>query len=250
MPPVSADAPIIRMPVLTETLTAVWNLLFDLSEELPDNWCLIGGLMVGLFGVQYGRTGWRPTDDGDVLVDIRAEPSALRRISGFLTARDLQPDPSPEGILHRFKGVAGSGNILIDVLAPDNVGPRADLTTTRGGRTIEVPGGTQALNRAEEIKVNIGGRTGRIPRPNLVGAILIKLAALNLPGDSERHIQDLAFLLSVIPDPLGSRSTVTRAERRKLGACALTDRNHLAWNWLTDEDANAGHAALRLLREQ
>jgi len=183
VPPVNADAPIIRMPVLTETLTAVWNLLFDLSEELPDNWCLIGGLMVGLFGVQYGRTGWRPTDDGDVLVDIRAEPSALRRISGFLTARDLQPDPSPEGILHRFKGVAGSGNILIDVLAPDNVGPRADLTTTRGGRTIEVPGGTQALNRAEEIKVNIGGRTGRIPRPNLVGAILIKLAALNLPGD-------------------------------------------------------------------
>jgi len=244
---VRSDGSIIRMPVLTETLTVVWHLLFDLAEELPETWCLIGGLMVGLYGVQYGRTGIRPTADGDVLVDIRADPSALRRASDFLTARNLQPDPAPDGILHRFKGVVSSGNILVDVLAPDNVGPRADLTTTPGGRTIAVPGGTQALNRAEHARVQVGDRIGRISRPNLVGAILIKLAALNLPGNSERHHQDLAFLLSVMPDPLESSTTVTRQERRRLGACRLKDRSHSAWNSLTNDEANAGHAALLLL---
>jgi hypothetical protein len=246
---VKADAPDIRMPVLTETLTAVWHLLFDLAEQLPDTWCLIGGLMVALYGVEHGRTGIRPTADGDVLVDTRAEPSALRRMSNFLIANNLDPDPAPDGILHRFKGTIHADEIVIDVLAPDHLGLRADLTTRPGGRTIEVPGGTQALSRAEYVEVHVGDRTGRIQRPNLVGAIIVKLAALELPGDSDRHLQDLTFLFSLMPDPLASRSTLTRPERRKLGACALTDRNHRAWNWLTNEDADAGHAALRLLSD-
>ena len=35
--------------------------------------------------------------------------------------------------------------LAIDVLAPEGVGARADLSTEAPGRTIEVPGGTQAL---------------------------------------------------------------------------------------------------------
>jgi hypothetical protein len=244
---VSDETVLIRLPDLGDTLTRVWHLLFHLSEEVPDVWCLIGGLMVALYGVQHGRTDIRPTADGDVLVDIRADPSALRQVSSFLTGRDLNPDPAPDGILHRFKGTVHSDEIVIDVLAPDHVGERADLTTTAGGRTIEVPGGTQALSQTEYVQVNVGGRTGRIQRPNLVGAILVKLAALQVPCDPGRHFQDLAFLLSLIPDPLAARSTLTSPERRKLRACALTDRNHPAWNWLTNDQANAGHAALRLL---
>ena len=74
MPPVSTDAPVIRMPVLTETLTAVWHLLFDLSEELPDNWCLIGGLMVGLRPAPGG-----PPVPGGVEM-TRGRPRGLRGI--------------------------------------------------------------------------------------------------------------------------------------------------------------------------
>ena len=247
MPPMSNETAVIHLPDLGETLTKVWHLLFDLSEGVPDVWCLIGELMVALYGIDHGRTDTRPTADGDVLVDIRADPSALREISNFLTARDLRPDLAPDGIVHRFIGIVHSDEIVIDVLAPDHVGERADLTTTPGGRTIEVPGGTQALSRTEDVKVHVGGRTGRIRRPNLVGAILIKLAAQQVAGDTERHFQDLAFLLSLVPDPMAARPTLTGPERRKLHAGELADRTHPAWNWLTNDHASAGHAALRLL---
>jgi type IV secretory pathway TrbD component len=66
----------------------------------------------------------------------------------------------------------------MDVLAPDNVGPRANLTTTPPGRTVEVPGGTQALHRVEEVEVVLaGGSRGLVPRPDLLGAIVIKAGA-------------------------------------------------------------------------
>lgn len=77
------------------------------------------------------------------------------------------------------------------MLAPDHVGVRADLTTTPPGRTIEVPGGTRALQRSERITVQVAGRTGLIPRPDLVGAMLVKLAATGLPGDPARMIPDV-----------------------------------------------------------
>jgi hypothetical protein len=100
--------------------------------------------------------------------DIRADPLALRRIAEFLTAHSLDPDPGPDGLVHRLKGYVDSDQIVIDVLAPDNVGSRADLTTSPPGRTIQVPGGTQALSRAEHVRVAVGGRVGLIPRPNLL----------------------------------------------------------------------------------
>jgi hypothetical protein len=235
------------MPPLGRALTSVWHLLFDLCEEAPGVWCLIGGLMVALHGLEHGRTDARPSADGDVLVDIRAEPTALRRVAALLVAKSLRLDPGPDGLLHRFKGTVDSDEISIDVLAPDNVGSRADLTTIRPGRTIQVPGGTQALRRTECVHLQVEGRTGQIPRPNLVAAIVGKSAALNLPGDPQRHQHDLAFLLALLPDPLTARAALSPNERRRLRACPLADRTHRAWALVPDADASAGHAALRLL---
>ncbi|UMG92276.1 hypothetical protein [Nocardioides sp. TF02-7] len=79
-------------------------------------------------------------------------------------------------------------------------GERADLTTTPPGRTIEVPGGTQALSRAEGITVVHAGRRGTIPRPILLAAIVGKAAATALPGP-ERHYRDRALLCALVPDP-------------------------------------------------
>ena len=243
-----SDSPqVIVLPPLGRALTHVWHLLFDLADELPDVWCLIGGLMVALHGMEHGRTDARPSADGDVLVDVRADPTALHRITAFLTARSLEPDPGPDGILHRFKGAVDSEEILIDVLAPDHVGARADLTTSPPGRTIQVPSGTQALHRSEYVQVQVEGRIGQIPRPSLLAAIIAKAAALNLPGDSQRHQHDLAFLLALMPDPMLTRSSLSETERRKLRACPLIDRSHRAWAYLPEADANAGHAVLRLL---
>ena len=79
------------------------------------------------------------------------------------------------------------------------------------------------------------------------GAFLGKAAALNLPGDSQRHYHDLAFLLALMPDPGTARTELSGHERRRLRACPLTSRAHPAWARLPEEDADAGHAALRLL---
>lgn len=245
----SESPPVIVMPPLGQSLTHVWHLLFDLEESLPGVWCLIGGLMVALHGLEHDRYDWRPSADADVLVNIRADPAALRRIAEFLTTppRSLKGDPGPDGILHRFIRHAGAEKIVIDVLAPDNLGRRADLTTSPPGRTIQVPGGTQALNRAEYVRIQVEDRVGRVSRPALPASIIAKAAALNLPGESERHTQDLAFLLSLMRDPLGARSALSANERGKLRACPLTDRHHRAWRYLPETDADAGHAALRLL---
>ena len=238
--------PGILMPPLSPALTALWHLLFDLTEEMPTGWCLIGGQMVTLHGIEHGRTDIRPSVDGDVLVDVRADPLALRQVVHFLELRAFEPDPGPDGLLHRFKRKLDADFVIVDILAPDNVGARADLTTSPPGHTLEVPGGTQALNRTQRVRVTVANRSGEIPRPSILAAILGKAAAVYLPGDGA-HLHDLAFLLSLVPDPVGIRSELKPAERRKLRACALVDRAHPVWNSQPAERANAGHAALRLL---
>jgi hypothetical protein len=237
----------VRIPPLGPALTALWHLLFELSDRFPGAWCLIGGQMVTLHGLEQGRAEARPTVDGDVLVDIRVAPAALRQVADFLQHRSLEPDPDPDGKVHRFTRPLGNNFIIVDVLAPDNVGHRADLTTSPPGRTLEVPGGTQALARVERVRVLVEGRLGEIPRPTILGAILIKTAAVNLPGGSERHLIDLAFVLSLLANPVQERGTLTASERTKLRACPLLDREHAAWRSLREQEANAGYAALRLL---
>src|SRR5258706_5616722 len=77
-------------------------------------------------------------------------------------------------------------------------------------------------------RYKLRARIGRIPRPSLLAAIIAKAAALNLPGDSQRHQHDLAFLLALMPDPMSTRSALSETERRKLRACPLIDRSHRA----------------------
>jgi hypothetical protein len=235
------------MPPLVPALTTLWHLLFELSTYMPANWCLIGGQMVLLHGLEHGRTDARPSVDGDVLVDVRAASAALRQLAGFLVDRSYEPDPGPDGDVHRFKRPFENQFIVVDILAPDNLGRRVDLTTSPPGRTMETPGGTQALARVERIQIVVGGQLGEVPRPNLLGAILIKASAVNLPGRAERHVADLAFLLTLLADPMREQSSLSAGEKRKLRSSGLLDRQSLGWRLLPAAQANAGYAALRLL---
>src|SRR5579864_8991739 len=47
-----------------------------------------------------------------------------------------------DGIGHRYVSSTfqGPGRVVFDVLAPDNVGERADLTTSPPARTVSAPG--------------------------------------------------------------------------------------------------------------
>jgi hypothetical protein len=168
--------------LFTTALVELWGVLLDLSEYVPHVWSLIGGQMVLLHGLEHGRTPSAASADLDVLADVQSDQQSLRRLVAALERLGFAPaGMSPQGnLLHRYHRGEEPGRLVVDLLAPDNLGPRADLTTTPPGRTLEVPGGRQAVQRMEAVRVQLGQRIGHIRRPNLLGAIVAKAAALSI----------------------------------------------------------------------
>ena len=133
----------VRLPPLAGGQADSWAALLELASALGDNWLVVGGQMVFLHEVERRAANVRPTDDVDVVVDLRAEPAGLVRIHGALVAAGFAQDrPNPDGAAHRYR----RGGAVFDVLAPDNVGVRAQLDLG-AGRTVEAPGTTQAFHR-------------------------------------------------------------------------------------------------------
>ena len=57
--------------------------------------------------------------------------------------------------------------------------------TAPPNRTIEVPGGTQALARTQVVTVVHEGRVGHLPRPTLLAALVLKAAASGVDTGAE-----------------------------------------------------------------
>ena len=75
---------------------------------------------------------------------------------------------------------------------------------------------------------------------------MIKAAAVNNDPNPRRHVRDVAFLCSLVNDPLVLRQSMTRKDRQRLaGVKALHDRNHEAWRLI--DDAELGFAVFNLL---
>lgn len=226
----------IILPVAESLSRAAWEAILDLSLMRPTGWTLIGAQMVALHAYENGRDPPRFSEDVDVIVDVRILRSATEDLAEDLLRSGYAFDgASPEGIGHRFV----RGEVRVDVLAPDGLGERARLVTVRPAKTIQVPGGTQALHRTEMIEVRIGDREGVVPRPNLLGAILVKARAVAVDDVPESQRADLVFLLSLVTDPRGLATRMRRSEqswlrRRK----ELFDSDHAAWQGVADaEDA-------------
>ncbi|MFE3860661.1 hypothetical protein ACFXPT_09500 [Streptomyces goshikiensis] len=241
----------IESDLLTGTLVGLWGTLLDLAERVPQDWTLIGGQMVLLHGLEHGRNPPGASLDLDVLADVISDQQSLRLLVealedlGFASA-----GVSPEGKAHRYARKEPVGTLVVDLLAPDNLGNRADLTTTPPGTTLEVPGGRQAVQRSKSICVQLGDRVGTIHRPDLLGAIVGKSAALGIPTSPKaKHYRDLAFLLSLPVDPFNLKQQLTKGDRRKLKlAEALQAADHEAWRALEDAEAQAdGQAMYRIL---
>lgn len=129
-----------------------------------------------------------------MVADVRAASGALARVVTALTAAGFAVHPNADDIAHRFVRADSPQEIVVDVLAPEGLGPNTRRITVRPGRTIGTPGGTQALHRTELDDVHHEGRTVAVPRPSLLGAIVIKGAVCGLGGDISRHLRDLALL--------------------------------------------------------
>jgi hypothetical protein len=229
-----------------------WRVLLDLYEAFPGGWCIIGGQMVWLLAHEHGVEAIRATEDIDVVVDIRADQRLIMRLCAWLEAREFNLDGiSADSIGHRYVSTTynGPGKVAFDILAPENVGERADLTTSPPARTVSAPGTRDALDAAEPLEVLLGGRSGHVLRPPLIPASLAKAAATSIAirANPERDWADLAFLLTLIPDPVSTAAQLSSRQRRKLRTVsALLDEDHPGWRPLGPR-SRLGITALQFL---
>lgn len=157
---------LIELPPIPAPINELWHVLMDLQERLTAAWSLIGGQMVFLHALEHGHVPPQISQDGDVIADIRADPQAITALVKQLEEMGFALDePSVDGLAHRYKRDAEPRPVVIDVLAPDGLGERASLLTSPPGRTVEVPGGTQALGRTEVVTVvqRAGGEGCLVP---------------------------------------------------------------------------------------
>jgi hypothetical protein len=243
----------IELPWLGSPADELWEVLLRLADKARTRrvpWMLIGGQMMLLHALEHGRKPFQVSQDGDAIADIRARPEGLTKLVAILEEEDFELDGvSGDGRAHRYQHKTFDPPVMVDVLAPDNVGPRANLTTTPPGRTVEVPGGTQALQRMEAVEVVLtSGSRGMMPRPDLLGAIVIKAGATTLPVRRERHCNDLALLCSLVPDPFVMREQMDKSDKRWLRkAGELAKDDHPSWALLGPAYRDEGLTALRIL---
>ena len=201
--------------------------------------------MVLVHATEASVAPFRVSSDLDVLVNARVVTGGVR---GFVQAIQdrgfVLAGASPQGLAHRYH----RGRVSLDVLAPEGLGPRTDVTTTPPGHTLEVPGGTQALHRTQLLPIVAGSSQGLIPRPSLLGAVIIKAAAVGVDDLPDAQRSDLALLLSLIQHPPTLRDQLTRKDQQRLRArTEMLNPEHRSWSALPTPLADRGRAALHLL---
>ena len=223
----------------------IWTTLCDLAAAKPDGWTLIGGQMVLLHALEHGTEPARVSTDLDILVNARVVAGAVGDFVRHIEAAGFTlAGGSPDGVAHRY----ARGHMVIDVLAPEGLGRRADLTTTPPGHTIQVPGGTQALARTELLPVAHEGIQGHIPRPSLLAAIIVKAAAVSVHRDRQVQLGDLALLLSLVEDPPELAPQLAHKDRARLRTVAeIASPDHAVWGDLAAPEAARARLALRTL---
>lgn len=217
----------IRILPASDADWSLWRLTREIAGILhPLPWVLVGGQMVAILEAEHGAAIGFATGDVDALLDVRAVTGITLEGAGRLLDAGFEPD-SGGARGHRFV----RGDDIVDVLAPDNVGARAELRTVPPDTTVPIVGGSQALTRARVVQVDTGDGPYRIPIPTLAGAIVIKSRAAAVAQDSrEKHERDLARLLALVPDVVAIRAELTTRERGYLRSHrALLDVGHSAW---------------------
>lgn len=202
----------IDVAVADRESVALWQQLGDVVALLPGEWVLVGGLMVQLHALEHGATEVRVTRDVDVLAQARPQ-GALTEVANALRAHGFEPEgPDLDGYAHRFI----REGLIIDVLAPDGIRPPPTLDGTQ--KAVGIPGGSQALNRSEEVRISVEGRTFSLRRPTLLGAILIKARSLMVHASPDAQREDLLRLLALVEDPRAMATDLRGTERKWLRA--------------------------------
>jgi hypothetical protein len=202
--------------------------------------------MVELHAFEHGRMPLRLSRDADALADARQRPNPVRRLAEILVSEGFEVEPEGFGHGHAFR----RESLEIDVLAPEELGPRSRQLrmTIPPLHTVSIPGGRQALARSRSVDVEIDGTRGSIPRPELVGAILLKARAVEVDDAPTSQRSDLALLLSLVEEPDEMRGLISAAERRWLRRRSeMDDLDAECWRSLPPDDAQRGLSSLRVI---
>jgi predicted nucleotidyltransferase len=238
------------LPALPSTVDRLWETILDIGQALSsDSWMLVGGQMVMLQGLIAGRVMTRATNDIDMLAAALLPPAKAKLSECVRTVKDLGFKPleaNEPDLLHRF--VHPDDGAIIDILAPDHQSWPAIIKPPRA--TVRIDGGTQALQRAEVVRVTKGSRSVEIAIPSLLGALVLKAAAFKTEKlRPDRHVTDAAFLASLIADPI---SVKTQFKGSDYGRILFLDKElgrpeHPGWMALGEyrEDALAIWRILR-----
>lgn len=205
---------VIVMPTMMDAQEQAWHTLLDLHQQLPEHWTVVGGQMVHLWCAARGKFIARPTDDGDAVLDVRLKKTILWEFTAALKDQGFEPETASNGTQHRWT----KDDAVIDVLIPRHLGPHSEkLKGVGGGTTIQTPGAQKVMNRTEVVQVRIGDRTGTVPRPSLLGAIVGKSAAYTVELDRkrDRHLGDLVVLATLLaPSDVDGHRLLDKRELR------------------------------------
>lgn len=223
----------------------------------PADWTLVGGLMVALHAAARGIAQPRPTVDIDVVVHVetaRGRVAHINRVLCELGYTLLEPSDIRNGQAHRFTRPSLAGGPIatdvVDIMQADHPAPRV-LEKLGRFPMVAIEGGTQALQRTLNARLDINGAPVELSVPDTLGAVILKSAAHMADSrEPERHLSDAAVLLACMEDPFAERERLTSgSDRKRLGHLNthLGDPSHPAWVALEADAARTGQAALRVL---
>jgi len=98
---------VIRLPPLAGGQAESWRALIEIAPKLGRHWLLIGGQMVFLHEVEHESTDIRPTNDIDLVVDLRIDPAALEHTHTVLAGSDFAQDLRVPKVLRIVTDAAG-----------------------------------------------------------------------------------------------------------------------------------------------
>jgi hypothetical protein len=225
-----------------------------------EDWTLVGGLMVALHAALRSIESPRATVDVDLVVHIETARGRVAHMHSVLTSLGyslIEPTDVRKGEAHRFTrpGTPTGPNAdvqadAVDIMVADHAAPSV-VEKLGNLPMVAIEGGTQALLRTFNARLDIGGTAVEISVPDALGALILKSAAHQADSrDRERHLADSAVLLACMADPPAERLRMTSGSDRarvlhlhhELGAA-----DHPAWLSLDPVVAREGQAALRLL---
>jgi predicted nucleotidyltransferase len=230
----------IRIDPLGAAEAGLWRTTLEVAALFADvPWVIIGAQMIMLLEREQGITSGRTTLDLDAIIDVRAIAGGSRTAASRLVGAGFEPSAEHQ---HRF--IRGADEV--DLLAPDHLGSRTDLTTIAPMTTVAIPGGSRALATRRLLSVDVtGSGTASLPVPSVAGAIVLKVHAWQA-RQAPRDADDLVRLLELVGDVDEVHSTLKPAERQRLASIRpLADDRSAVWRAARDpDDARAAFARL------